>query len=163
MARIKRFTQDPFSGYYCELNGIGSDANFWQRMLKSTLGAINPVTTHLFEIAADGHDLAYFQGDVYGLGIPEAQEDADKQFHQTCLFLVEHPELSSLGLFNRSLVHSNRWYFRYKSDQYYWALRKGGHDVYPKKSCIDPTRIWKPGERWTLEELENSNFKYEIV
>lgn len=142
MARSKRTDQCPFCGRHVILNGIGSDANFWQRMLKSTLGAINPITTTLFEIAADAHDLAYHQGDVFGLGVSEAQKDADEQFHQTCLFLVDNPELSRLGRVNRAIVKMNKFYFRYKANQYYWALKKGGHSVYPKLPCTHVNRVF---------------------
>lgn len=133
-------------GREVKLNGVGSDANFWQKMLKSTLGAINPVTTNLFRPCADVHDMLYHQGDVYGLGLYEAQKDADDTFLELCLYYIDNPKEAGLGLFNSSLVLSNKWYFRYKAHQYYWALRKGGSSVYPKLPCTHKDRIFIQGD-----------------
>lgn len=158
-----RLSACPYCGFYIPLNGVGSDANAFQKMLKATLGAINPVTTTLFEPCADVHDMEYHWGDVENLGLFEAQKDDDDLFWNLCHYMVEYPEESPLGIFNRSLVRSARPYFRHKANQYHWALRKGGASVYPKLTCTNPNRVWKQGERYSEQDLENASFAFEIV
>jgi hypothetical protein len=138
--------QCPFCGRFVKQNGCGRDDTLFQRVLTNTLDKVNPVTTTLFRIASDAHDLLYHQGDIYGLGLFEAQKDADDTFLQSCLFLVDNPDLSELGRFNRGLVSSNEWYFRHKAHQYYRAVRWKGHEAFPKLPCTHPQREFIKGD-----------------
>jgi hypothetical protein len=146
--------QCPFCGREVKQNGCGSDATFWQRALTRVLDNLNPITTTLFRTASDAHDLLYHQGDIFRLGIFEAQKDADDTFLQSCLFLVDNPDLSELGRINRAIVRSNKWYFRHKANQYYKALRWKGHEVYPKLPCTHAEREFIKGD---VHEVDQSD------
>ena len=153
----------PHCGRKVKMNGIGSTNGFWQKALKATLGRINPITVRLFDLPSRGHDMAYHQCDIHGIGLHEAQKDSDSEFLEHCLLMVENPEnalyrvlkknesgdlawsSAPLGQFNIWTVKANRWYFRHKAKQYHWALERGGKAQYGAKNklpCTDPGRIF---------------------
>lgn len=133
-------------GMWVKLNGAGSDANLFQRMVKATIGAINPVTTTLFRDATDHHDMCYHKGDIKGIGNALAQREADDDFLALMLHAIDNPQESSLNAINRWLVRSCKWYFKHKAYQYHWAVRTYGHVSFAKVPCTSVDRIFDPNE-----------------
>jgi hypothetical protein len=144
--------------YEVKQNGCGSDLNALQRMLTRALEAINPVTVTLFRPASDKHDIDYHKGDIKGIGDYLAQKEADDEFLQIALFMVENPHLSELNRFNQWIVKKQPWYFRHKSYQYYDMVRRFGHLSFGGKDklpCNHPDKKHDPRDvRLPVEDVE---------